>query len=128
MALTEQIKNELKEAIKSKNEDLKRTLRVLIGELQRVNHKIELITDDEFIKIVQSLLKAEDKGSKDDQYFDILRTYLPKRLSEQEIETWVKENIDFSQLKNKMQAVGLVMKQFSGLVDGKIVKEIIQKI
>ncbi len=128
MTLTKQIKNDLMQAMKTKDEDLKRTLRVLIGELQRTNHKIELLSDKAVVGTIRSLLKAENMGSEDEQYFNILRTYLPKQLNEQEIKTWIINNVDFSQLKNKMQAVGMVIKQFGGLVDGKSVKSIVQKI
>ncbi len=128
MTLTKQIKNDLVQAMKTKDEDLKRTLRVLIGELQRTNHKIELLSDKAVVGTIRSLLKAENMGSEDKQYFNILRTYLPKQLNEQEIKTWIINNVDFSQLKNKMQAVGMVIKQFGGLVDGKSVKSIVQKI
>ncbi len=128
MTLTKQIKNDLMQAMKTKDEDLKRTLRVLIGELQRTNHKIELLSDKAVTGTIRSLLKAENMGSEDKQYFNILRTYLPKQLNEQEIKTWIVNNVDFSQLKNKMPAVGMVIKQFGGLVDGKSVKSIVQKI
>lgn len=54
----------------------------------------------------------------------IAQTYLPAQASEDEIEKWIKENIDFSQFKNKMQAMGPIMKQFKGC-DGNIVKQIL---
>ena len=46
----------------------------------------------------------------------------------EEIEAWIKENIDFSQYKNSMQAMGIVMKHFGKLADGNIVKEILGNI
>jgi len=44
-----------------------------------------------------------------------------------EIEWWIKERIDFSTLKNPMQAVGIVMKEFGARADGKLVKELVQE-
>jgi len=53
--------------------------------------------------------------------------YLPKEAGSEEIEVWIKDNIDFSQYKNKMQAMGPIMKQFKG-ADGNIVKQILMKV
>jgi hypothetical protein len=56
----------------------------------------------------------------------IAESYLPKQASEEEISAWIDENIDFSQYKNKMQAMGPIMKQFQG-ADGNFVKNILLK-
>ena len=45
----------------------------------------------------------------------------------EEIIAWIKENIDFSEYKNKMQAMGAIMKHFGKQADGKMVNEILQK-
>jgi len=37
---------------------------------------------------------------------EIAQSYLPKQASEEEIISWIKENIEFSNYKNKMQANG----------------------
>lgn len=54
----------------------------------------------------------------------IAQSYLPKEASSEEIEMWIKDNIDFSQFKNKMQAMGPIMTQFKG-ADGNTVKQIL---
>lgn len=54
----------------------------------------------------------------------IAKKYLPPSLSEEELIEWIKENIDFSKLKNKMQAMGIIMKQYSGM-DGNFVKKVL---
>ena len=48
--------------------------------------------------------------------------------SDDEIAAWITENIDLSQFKNKMQAMGPVMKHFGPAADGRRVKEILKKI
>lgn len=55
---------------------------------------------------------------------NIAKFYLPKEAGIVEIKEWVEKNIDFSQYKNKMQAMGPIMKEFKGC-DGNIVKQII---
>ena len=46
--------------------------------------------------------------------------------TKEEIVVWIKENIDFTQFKNPMQAIGPTMKHFGKLADGQFVKEILQ--
>lgn len=55
---------------------------------------------------------------------EIATSYLPKQSSKEEIIIWIQNNIDFSTLKNKMQAMGPIMKEFKGC-DGNFVKEIL---
>ena len=54
----------------------------------------------------------------------IAKSYLPKEAGVVEIKEWIEKNIDFSQYKNKMQAMGLIMKEFKGC-DGNVVKQVI---
>ena len=56
-----------------------------------------------------------------------IKSYLPKALSEGEIVSWIKDNIDFTQFKNKMQAMKPIMIHFEGAADGNLVRQIIQK-
>jgi uncharacterized protein YqeY len=57
----------------------------------------------------------------------IAQKYLPKQATEEEIRAWIHENIDFSLYKNKMQAMGPIMKQFKGC-DGNFVKNLLIKL
>jgi hypothetical protein len=56
----------------------------------------------------------------------IAKRYLPKESGPEEIKEWIKSNIDFSQYKNKMQAMKPIMENFKGC-DGNVVKEILLK-
>lgn len=57
---------------------------------------------------------------------NIAEEYLPKAPTEEDILNYIKKNIDLSELKNKMQAMGPIMKAFPGC-DGNIVKNILLK-
>jgi len=84
------------------------------------------ITFKELKKIVD--LKIQELGdSLTSPKIEIAKKYLPKQVSEEDIILWIKENIDFSTLKNKMQAMGPIMKQFKGC-DGNFVKGILLKL
>ena len=94
--------------------------------------KPEEINDDNIIGIIRGLVKSEKTvleitGQSTSGYLEILQSYLPKMIDKEEITTWMKDNIDFSQFKNKMQAIGLVMKHFGKLADGKLVNQILKE-
>ena len=119
-------------AMKDKNEDKKSTLRVIMGEFARADTKE--LSDDEVIKVLKKLIKSEKetlsrKGSDEDSVFiRIIETYLPQMALENEIIAWVNDNIDLSQFKSKMQAMGPIMKHFGTRADGNAVKAILQKL
>jgi uncharacterized protein YqeY len=54
----------------------------------------------------------------------IAKRYLPKQVTEEEVISWISENLDLSSYKNKMQAMGPIMNQFKGC-DGNFVKSIL---
>lgn len=55
------------------------------------------------------------------------QTYLPKvvEVTANDIHEWIKRNINWDDYKNKMQAMGPVMKHFKG-ADGNVVRRIIE--
>jgi hypothetical protein len=130
MNLQSQMKKDLSTAIKAKDEKKKDALRVILGEFGRMDKKE--LSDDEVVKILKKLMKSEkevleQKGeAADSEFIKVIETYLPKMATREEITVWIHQNIDFSQFKNKMQAMGLVMKHFGATADGNFVKEIIQ--
>jgi len=131
MNLKNQIKRDLTAAIKAKDEEKKDTLRVILGEFGRLDKKE--LSDDEAVKILKKLMKSEKevlekKGDEtDSRFIKIIENYLPKMATEADITRWIEQNIDFSEFKNKMQAMGLIMKHFGATADGNAVKKILQR-
>lgn len=131
MNLQNKIKKDLSVAIKTRDEYKKDTLRVVLGEFGRLDKKE--LSDDEAVKILKKLIKSEkevleQKGETGSSAFiEIVESYLPKMAAEEEISAWIRQNVDFSQFKNKMQAMGAIMQHFGASADGNIVKEILQK-
>ena len=131
MTLQKKIKTDLSAAIKAKDENKKAALRVILGEFGRLDKKE--LSDDEAVKILKKLIKSEkevleQKGDTGNSAFiEIVESYLPKMASDEEISAWIRQNIDFSQYKNKMQAMGVIMKHFGATADGNVVREILQK-
>lgn len=130
MNIQKQIKLDLSAAIKAKDNQRKDTLRVIMGEFGRLDKKE--LSNDEAVKILKKLMKSEKelldrKGDEtDSEFIRIIETYLPKMASEKEIIRWIEQNIDFSEFKNKMQAMGLIMKHFGATADGNAVKKLLQ--
>lgn len=131
MTLYEKLKQDLTKAIKAKDESKKDALRVIIGELGRLPAKEP--TDEDILKIMQKLLKSEKelldkKGDTLASDFQlIIENYLPQKASEEEIAAWISQNIDLTGFKNKMQAMGPIMKHFGATADGNMVKDILKK-
>ena len=132
MTIQEKIKQDLTIAIKAKDNETKDALRVAMGEFGRSDKKE--LSDDDVIKTLKKLIKSEkellqQKGETDNSPFiDVLAGYLPQMAGEVEITAWIEGNIDFSQYKSKMQAMGPIMKHFGANADGNTVKEILQKL
>lgn len=129
MGLQEQIKKDLAAAMKAKDEEKKSALRVIMGEFGRQSQKD--ISDQDVIKIVKKLIKSEKEvleqsgGGQDNRFIQVARAYLPQMATEGEVKEWISTNIDFSAFKNKMQAMGPIMKHFGDRADGNGVKKIL---
>jgi hypothetical protein len=88
------------------------------------------ITNEDLISIIQGLIKSEKmvlemKKEATSPYLEILSTYLPVMADKETIEAWIRDNIDMSQFKSPMQAMGPVMKHFGKTADGNDVKAIL---
>jgi uncharacterized protein YqeY len=132
MSIQETIKADLKNALKEKHEERKSAIRVILGEFSRFEKKE--LTDDEAIKVLKKLVKSEKetletKGETEDSAFLLtVNSYLPKEATAEEIEAWIRNNIDFSSFKNKMQAMKPVMAHFGSSADGNLIKEILSRL
>jgi hypothetical protein len=146
LTLLLKVKQDLKTAMLSKNQEARNTMRQIMAEFPKLTvpltlesgkkstrlKKPEEITNDDIIGIINGLVKSEQtvleaKKEATSQYLEILQLYLPQMVSREEIMAWIKENIDFSQYKNKMQAMGIIMKHFGKTADGKQVNQILQE-
>jgi len=146
LSLHDKLREDLKKAMLNKDQEARNTLRLIIAEFPKLTMPITLesgkkstrlkkpeeISNDDVIGIIKGLIKSEQTvleitGQSTSDYLGILQSYLPKMIDKEEITTWIKDNIDFSQLKNKMQAIGPVMKHFGKLADGKLVNQILKE-
>jgi len=145
-SLLEKVKQDLKTAMLTKNQEARNAMRLIMAEFPKLTIPLTLesgkkstrlkkpdeITNDDIIGIINGLVKSEQtvleiKKETTSEYLEILKRYLPKLVSRAEIEAWIKKNVDFSQYKNKMQAMGTIMKHFGKTADGKQVNQILQE-
>jgi len=146
LSLLEKLKQDLKQAMLNKDAEVRNTVRQIMAEFPRLTVPITLesgkkttrlkkpeeITNDDIIGIINGLVKSEQtvleaKKQATSEYLKILQTYLPQMASREEIVAWIRENIDFTQFKNKMQAMGPIMKHFGKQADGKQVNQILSE-
>ena len=144
--LHDKLRADLKTAMLNKDQEVRNTLRLIMAEFPKLTVPLTLesgkkttrlkkpdeITDDDVIGIIRGLVKSEQivleaKGQTTSDYLEILQFYLPQMMDREAIVGWIKDNIDFSQYKNKMQAMGPVMKHFGKVVDGKLVNQILNE-
>lgn len=130
MELYSKILNDLQKSLKG-DAAQRNVLKVIVGEFQRQAKPIS--SDDDVIKILKKFrnneletLKLQNKTSS--LFLTIIESYLPAEATEEEIQTWVAANIDFGKYKNKMQAMGDILKHFAGRADGKLVKDILMRL
>jgi len=147
ISLHDKIKLDLKSALLQKKTVIRDAIRVIMGEYPKLTvplilesgkksfrvKKPEEISDDDLLGIIRGLVKSEKtvlelrkEGSS--PYLQVLESYLPKMADRGEVMAWIKENIDFSELKSPMQAMAPIMKHFGKLADGNMVKELLQEI
>ena len=143
--LYEKIKLDLKNAILQKKNDIRDSIRIVMGEYPRLTvpltlksgkktfrvKKPEEITDDDVLGIIRGLVKSEKsvlqlQKKEYSPYLQVLELYLPKMASRDEVRDWIIENVDFSQYKSPMQAMAPIMKHFGKFTDGNLVKGILQ--
>ena len=145
MKLVEKIKLDLKTSMRNKDLEVRDTVRLIMGEYPSLTIPITLesgkkttrvkkneeITNEDIQGIARKLAKSEKsvleiKGQEPSEYLKILESYLPKMATKDEIISWIEGNVDFSNFKNPMQAMGTIMKHYGKTADGNLVKTILQ--
>jgi uncharacterized protein YqeY len=117
-------------AMKAKDTVKTAALRVVIGEFGRMASKT--LSDEEVVRILKKLVKSEKEvlerqgQTESSRFIEILENYTPRMASEEEIERWIRAHVDFAAYKNKMQAMGEIMRHFGSRADGNLVKTVLQ--
>jgi len=145
MKLTEQVRADLTEAMKARDAEKLSTLRMLQSafKYQQIESGHEL-SDEEAMTVIRKAVKQRQdsieqytKGNrpelaeKERSEMELLKTYLPPELTDDEIESGVREIIASTGAQSKKD-MGKVMKEatakFKGRADGKRIQEIVSRL
>ncbi len=143
MGLREQLQEDLREAMRARDERRKSALRVLIGNIQTLEGEKGALDDDEVLRVLEKEVKQrqealeiartagrEDIVEEEEVELDILRAYLPEPLSEAElvalVETVIAEE-DASSMADMGKVMQAIMPQVRGKADGSVVSRMVRE-
>jgi len=145
-SLHKKIAEDLKDSVKRKDGICTSTLRMLTADIKNlaIEKKSDELDDDQVIKIIAKQVKQHrdsievfKKGNRDDlvekeaKELEILKSYLPEQLTEQEIGEVVRKVIDQSGATSKSdfgKVMKLSMQELKGCADGKTVSSVVQRL
>lgn len=142
------IREEYKQALLNKNEDRKRVLGNLIAQMK--NKEIELraknkeLSEEDIISLIQKIIKQNTeanemfaKGDRNDLIeqnnieINILQEFLPKQLTDEEINDIIKStiiNVNAVSIKDMGKVISQIKSKYAGQVDMSIVSSKIKEI
>lgn len=144
MSLKEQLNNDFKEAMRNRDQLRKNVITLIRSEIKQieVDKRIELEEQD-IIEIISRQLKQRkdaleefNKGNREDlakqaeEEAQILLSYLPEQLSEEEITKIIKETIaetGANSIKEMGKVMAAIMPKVKGIADGKLVNQIVRE-
>ncbi|MBS1628197.1 MAG: GatB/YqeY domain-containing protein [Bacteroidetes bacterium] len=146
MSLEQQVMNEMKDAMKTKNEALLRGLRAIKAEI--IKAKTEpgangQITEETELKMLQKLVKQRkdsleifkqqnraDLAQKEEEEITVIEKFLPKQLSEAELKEVIAKiitEVGATSPADMGKVMGSATKQLAGKADGKAISAIVKE-
>lgn len=138
-----QIKDDLKKAMIARQNDVRDVLRGVTSELKnrQIDNGQEPLTDEQVIEVLTKMEKQrkdsiaqyidggrEDLADAEKSELEIISRYLPQKLTEEELDTIVKEEIDkLGESANIGSVMKSVMPRVKGQADGNDVRAIAEK-
>ncbi|ANQ54104.1 glutamyl-tRNA amidotransferase [Thermosipho sp. 1063] len=140
--LKEKLLNDLKTAMKEKDQIKLRVIRLLNSAIKNFEvEKRKEATDEEIGKIVLKEIKKrqesieayknagrEDLAKEEEKELEILKIYAPKMLSEEEIKNIVQEIISSIEEKNFGKIMKETMAKLKGKADGALVSKVVKEL
>lgn len=147
MALFDQVSNDIKEAMKARDKvrlETLRNIKKVFLEAKTAPGADDKLEDSAALKILQKLAKQgkesadtyiaqnrQDLADEELAQVKVIEEYLPKPLTEAEIEAAVKAIVaqtGASSMKDMGKVMGLASKQLAGKADGKVISTIVKKL
>lgn len=146
MTLEERIMEDLKDAMKNKDEAAKRGIRAIKAAilLAKTDGSGEALNEEKEIKLLQKLVKQrkdsleiyekqgrEDLAVVEREEIQIIEKYLPKQLDEAELEAILKKIIEATGaegVKDMGKVMGAATKELAGKADGKLISQVVRRL
>ena len=146
MTLEERIQKDLVLAMKNRQENALAALRSIKTAIQneKTNGTYHELTDADVVGIIQKLVKQRKESmdiysqagrnelaGKEQKEMLVLMEYVPKQLTEEEVEEKVKEIIaetGASSMKDMGKVMGLATQRMKGLAEGKTISQIVKNL
>lgn len=146
MALEEKVMEEIKAAMKAKNEAELRTLRAIKSAilLEKTSGSGTEMTEADEMKMLQKLAKQrrdsldifrqqnrEDLAAKEQEELAIIERFLPQPLTQEELEAALKSiiaQVGATSPAEMGKVMGVASKQLAGKADGKAISETVKKL
>jgi hypothetical protein len=145
MALKEKLEADVKTAMLAKNEVVRDTLRLILSELKRLDlQEGKEITPDietdvllKAVKMRQQSIAEFDKAgradlvAKEKAELAVIQNYLPKSMSDAEVESAIKAlmaELKITSKKDMGTLMKAVMAKYKGQIDGKKTQELLGKL
>ena len=143
--LLDQIKTDMKDAMKAKEVEKRDALRLLLSAFKQVEvDERKELTDEDVSKIIQKQVKQrqdsaaqfkeagrDDLLEKEESEIAIFMVYMPKQLDDTELEAAVKEiiaQVGAESMKDMGKVMGSASKSLAGKADGKRINEVVKKL
>ena len=148
MAIRENVKSNLKRAMLEKDVNLISTLRLITASIkdkdiiEKGKGNAEGIKDEEIISLLQTMIKQRkssvelylegnrvDLAKKEENEIEIISNFLPKQLSNKEINIIIDDTIkscSASSMRDMGKVIKLIRDQYNGKMDFGIVSELIK--
>lgn len=144
MSLGQQLKDDMKTALKSGDKERLSVIRMVLASIKKSEiDKRGPLNDEETLQVVlrevkqrQDSLSEYEKAGRDDLAnkerfeLEVLHTYLPEQLSEEEVREIVLETIQAVGASSKAdmgKVMGAVLPKVKGKADGKLVSKLVQE-
>jgi len=147
MSLINQIDQDIKQAMLSKQPDRLRGLRAVKAALLLAKTEKgvgEELTEDAEIKVLQKLIKQRKESAEiykaqnredlyliETQEMQVIEPYLPKQMSHEDIELYLKEllgRVGATSVKDMGKVMGTANKELAGKADGRTISELVKKL
>ncbi|QOG11696.1 GatB/YqeY domain-containing protein [Arcobacter sp. FWKO B] len=145
MSLQEKLKEDMKIAMRDKNIIARDTIRFLNSAIKQIEvDERRVLDDNDVIKLIQKAIKQRNESieqfkaaSRDDlvenesAQLAVLEQYLPKQLSDDELELKIKDIITktgATTIKDMGKIMGVASKDLAGIADGKRINETVKKL